>query len=83
MPKKRSSVTKTEWYGALEKNYERKSRDFAFKSGLQLEVRGLEVYIQDDSQSELLCIADDSRHFWRTTWRAMTKHFPALNRYSW
>jgi len=83
MPKKRSAITKSEYYGALEKSFERKARDFAFEAGFQLQVRGLEVFVQKDGQSELLCVADSSRHFWRTIWRAMTVQFPALKRCSW
>ena len=81
MAKKRESVRKTEWFGALERNFERKARDFASQSGFELEVRDHEVFVVRDGRSELLCIADNSRHFWRTTWREMTKQFPALRRY--
>jgi hypothetical protein len=81
MPKKRSSVRHAQFRGALERSFERKARDFAFETGFDIDVRGSEVFIGKDGQMELLCVAEDPKHFWRTTWQAMAADFPALKRY--
>jgi hypothetical protein len=80
MSKKRSSVKKAEVHG-MEKSFERRARNFAFETGMQIEVQGLEVFIMTDGRKELLCIADDSKHLWRATWQAMAREFPALEKY--
>ena len=81
MAKRRVSVKDAEVHSALERSFERKARDFAFETGQQLEVRGNEVFLQKDGRSELLCVVEDSRHFWRITWQTMAAQFPALKRY--
>jgi hypothetical protein len=81
MSKKRSSVRSAQIHGALERSFERKARDFAFETGFDIEVRGVEVFIGKAGQMELLCVAEDASHFWRTTWQAMAAEFPALKRY--
>jgi hypothetical protein len=81
MAKKRVSVKDAEVHSALERSFKRKARDFAFETGQQLEVRGTEVFLQKDGQTQLLCVVDDPRHFWRITWQAMAAQFPALKRY--
>jgi hypothetical protein len=66
----------------LERSFERKALNFAFETGMQLEVSGLQTFIRTDEREELLCIADDPKHLWRTTWQAMTVQFPTVNRYT-
>ena len=81
MAKKRASVKHAEVHQSLERSFERKVRDFAFEAGIAIDVRGTEVFIEHQGESELLCVVDDSSHFWRIVWRSMCEHFPALSRY--
>jgi hypothetical protein len=82
MPQKRSSVSHAENSLGFEKNCEQRARNFAFENNFEMSVSGIEVYIQIEEQKELLCVADDPKHLWHTTWRAMCKRFPALKRYT-